>query len=128
MLLFDIDNFKEINDTHGHETGDMVLKKLVDVLKVNFRSDDYICRIGGDEFVVFMSHTAKVNESLIARKIREINRMLGNVDELPPVSISVGITHGVDAADTKELFERADSALYTAKNKGKHTYSFYTNN
>lgn len=126
MLLFDIDNFKSINDTYGHETGDMVLKKLVDVLRVNFRSDDYICRIGGDEFVVFMSHTAKVNESLISRKIREINRMMENDDELPPASISVGITHGEDASDAKELFERADSALYTAKNKGKHTYSFYT--
>lgn len=126
MLLFDVDNFKEINDTYGHETGDMVLKKLVDVLRVNFRSDDYICRIGGDEFVVFMTHTSKVDESLIIGKINEINRMLGNNEELPAVSISVGITHGKDAADAAELFEKTDSALYCAKKAGKHTFSFNT--
>jgi len=62
----------------------------------------------------------------LRKAAREINRMLGNDDELPSVSISVGITHGIDVSDAKELFERADSALYTAKNKGKHTYSFYT--
>ena len=124
MLLFDVDNFKEINDTYGHETGDMVLRKLVEILRVNFRSDDYICRIGGDEFVVLMSHTSKVGESLIVGKVNEINRMLGNSEEIPAVSVSVGITHGMDAADVRELFEKTDSALYRAKHKGKHTYSF----
>ena len=54
MILFDVDNFKNINDTFGHEVGDRVLERLARILKKQFRSEDYVCRIGGDEFVVFM--------------------------------------------------------------------------
>ena len=58
MMLLDVDNFKNINDTYGHETGDKVLVRLVEILRKNFRMDDYICRIGGDEFVIFMVHSS----------------------------------------------------------------------
>jgi len=126
MLLFDVDNFKGINDTYGHETGDEVLKKLVQVLKNNFRSDDYVCRIGGDEFVVFMVHTTEMQHNLIVQKINEINRELGDTgDGLPSASISVGIAHGTDASDPEDLFEKTDEAMYKAKQSGKHTYAFY---
>lgn len=126
MMLFDVDNFKSINDTYGHETGDKVLIKLVQVLRRNFRSDDYVCRIGGDEFVVFMVHASGAQKELIAQKINEINRCMQTADDgLPPASISVGIVHGSDGADAEDLFEKTDAAMYRSKKKGKQTYTFY---
>ncbi|MDO5703090.1 MAG: GGDEF domain-containing protein [Lachnospiraceae bacterium] len=126
MMLFDIDNFKSINDTYGHETGDRVLIKLVRILKKNFRSDDYICRIGGDEFVVFMVHSGNIKHNLIASKIEKINSELSDLsDGLPAATISVGIAHGNSASDAENLFEKTDSAMYKAKQSGKHTYAFY---
>lgn len=126
MLLFDIDNFKAINDTYGHETGDKVLIKLVEVLRNNFRSDDYICRIGGDEFVVFMVHSPQIQREQITSKIEKINLALDETaDGLPRASISVGITHGTDVDNVKELFENTDAAMYQAKQSGKRTYRFH---
>ena len=126
MLLFDVDNFKSINDDYGHDTGDAVLIKLVNVLHKHFRPDDFICRIGGDEFVVFMQHSPEKQEKLIAQKIEDINKALGETDDnLPPASISVGIVHGSEAEKVEELFEKTDEAMYRAKQNGKQTYSFY---
>ncbi len=127
MMLFDVDNFKTINDTYGHETGDRVLVKLVRVLKNIFRSDDYVCRIGGDEFVVFMVHANEMQQGLIAAKIDRINQELKETDDgLPEASISVGIVHGSDAGDAASLFEKTDEAMYQSKQRGKHTYTFYS--
>lgn len=127
MVLIDVDNFKTINDTYGHDTGDKVLIKLVQVLNSVFRDDDCICRIGGDEFVVFMVHSSGMHRRLIESKIDQINDELEVTDEgLPPISISVGIVNGKDVTDTANLFEKADATMYNAKKSGKHTYSFYT--
>ena len=123
MMLVDVDNFKTINDTYGHEVGDKVLTKLVQVLKKNFRSDDYICRIGGDEFVVFMVHSSEMQHNQVASKIKAINKELNEPEDgLPPVTISVGITHGTEATDAVDLFEKTDAAMYQAKKNGKRTY------
>ena len=125
MMLFDVDNFKIINDTYGHEVGDKVLVKLVRVLKNNFRSDDCICRIGGDEFVVLMVHIEDNQRDLVAEKIRKINRELEEADDgLPPASISVGISHGREASDVVTLFKKSDEAMYRSKRIGKHTFTF----
>ena len=127
MMLFDVDNFKSINDTYGHETGDNALIKLVNTLKHVFRDDDCICRIGGDEFVVFMVHSSGMNHRLIESKIEQINSELEDTsDELPPISISVGIVNGKDITDTSHIFEKIDEAMYESKTKGKHTYTFYS--
>lgn len=126
MLLFDVDNFKEINDSYGHEIGDRVLVKLVRVLKSKFRSDDHICRIGGDEFVVFLVHSAKIDREQLAEKVNGINRELAKDDDgLPVISVSVGIVHGSESSDAEDLFRKTDDAMYQAKQKGKQTYSFY---
>jgi diguanylate cyclase (GGDEF)-like protein len=126
MLLFDVDNFKSINDEYGHDTGDKVLVKLVQILKSNFRSDDYICRIGGDEFVVFMVHAGKTQRNLIENKIHTVLKKLADTEDgLPQVSVSVGITHGSDAADSEKLFNLTDKAMYRAKQNGKRGYAFY---
>ncbi len=127
MILLDVDNFKNINDSYGHETGDRVLVKLVQTLKTIFRDDDHICRIGGDEFVILMVHSGEVPRKLLEEKIDQINQLLESTDDgLPPVSISIGIMHGKDAGDGSALFEKTDVAMYESKKKGKHTYTFYT--
>jgi diguanylate cyclase (GGDEF)-like protein len=125
MLLFDVDNFKTINDTQGHTVGDEAIKKVARVLKDNFRGDDYVCRIGGDEFVVLMNHAPKKVSSLIAHKVKQINRDLAAADsDVPAYSVSVGIAHGSDANNVENLFAKCDNALYESKSRGKHTYTF----
>ena len=126
LMMLDVDNFKTINDTYGHETGDKVLKKLVQVLKKNFRSDDYICRLGGDEFVVFMVHSDEMQRKLIEMKLEKISQELSNAgDGVPSVSVSVGIVHGTQASDVETLLSKGDEAMYKSKERGKHTFTFY---
>ncbi len=127
MLLIDIDNFKNINDTYGHDMGDRILMKVAATLSSYFRSDDYICRLGGDEFVIFMVHTDETQNKLIASKINQINIELAKEDDdLADTSISVGIAHGSQGMDPQQLYKWADEALYETKRKGKRGYTFYT--
>jgi diguanylate cyclase (GGDEF)-like protein len=126
VLSIDVDNFKTVNDTYGHDTGDKVLQKVVQVLKGSFRSDDYVCRTGGDEFVVFMVHTNALQRKLIKAKMEQISRELANSDDgLPPVSVSVGIVHGSQATDPETLLKKGDAAMYESKKQGKNTFTFY---
>ncbi len=127
MMLFDVDNFKTINDTYGHETGDKVLQKVVNTLRSIFRDNDCICRIGGDEFVVFMVNSGGMPQRLIESKVAQINIDLANTEDgLPPISTSVGIVNGKDVTDPSKLFEMTDAAMYRSKNSGKSTYTFYS--
>jgi diguanylate cyclase (GGDEF)-like protein len=129
VLMFDLDNFKGINDTYGHETGDKVLIKLVDILKRNFRSEDYICRVGGDEFVIFMVHANADYKEMIASKIDKINEELADTsDGLPATSISVGVVHGHGVVDAESLMRETDKAMYKSKKRGKSTYTFSGDN
>lgn len=126
LLLVDVDDFKLVNDSYGHETGDLVLRRVADTLKSNFRSDDYVCRIGGDEFVVFMVHSDEKQQKLLVSKVEQINAELERGEGgLPPVTVSVGIAHGKQTDTPAALFERTDEAMYAAKRNGKHGYAFY---
>ena len=88
--------------------------------------DDCICRIGGDEFVVFLAHSGQIERRLIESKINLINSLLEKTDDgLPPISISVGIICGKGVTDISEVFEKADKAMYESKMRGKHTFTFY---
>lgn len=127
LLLIDGDNFKSVNDNYGHETGDRMIKKMADTIRRNFRPEDYVCRIGGDEFVVFVTKTSEEQRDMIISRINKINEELAKKkDGLPPLSISVGIAHGKGIEEPAKLFEQADQSLYETKNRGKHGYSFYT--
>lgn len=127
MMLFDADTFKQINDEFGHEQGDKVLKRIASTLKKNFRSDDYICRIGGDEFVVFMVHISDDPKTLIEQKVQRINRDLGSGDGgIPPITLSAGIAFGREGTDAGTLFRRADIALYYVKDHGKDGCCFWS--
>ncbi len=126
MLLFDVDNFKMYNDTYGHETGDKVLIKAVKIIQKVLRDDDCICRIGGDEFVVFLLHAAGISRELIETRIDQIRVLLENKEDgLPPIYLCIGIVNGKDVSDTTEMLERADEAMYQSKKSGKGSYTFY---
>ena len=125
MLLIDIDDFKDINDTYGHAVGDTVLRFVADTLKANFRFSDLVCRLGGDEFAVIMRKTGPVYKEMIVKKIEAINKTLQNPETgLPPTSISVGVVFGRDGHSAQSMYELADQALYRVKNNGKKSYEF----
>ena len=128
LLLVDTDKFKGINDNYGHETGDRVLKKIARSLLGNFRQNDYVCRIGGDEFAVLMLNVGTLESERICEKVRYINRELAaTADEpLPAVSVSVGVAHGAGAEDWSELFRHADGVLYKVKKDGGRGCRVYT--
>ncbi len=126
VLIIDVDKFKEINDTYGHATGDDVLKMIAETLKNTFRSDDYICRVGGDEFVVFMLHMDEQRHELIDLKISYINKVLADPGyDLPATSISVGVSFGCSEDDLQTSLKHADEALYKMKSEGRQGCSFY---
>ena len=125
LLMVDADDFKSINDNHDHETGDKMLVKIATVLKNNFRSNDCICRIGGDEFVVVMVNTNPSQKAMIKSKLKKVNQELMNTDDgLPPITVSVGIAHGSEASDDIDLLRRADHAMYQLKRNSKSGYQF----
>lgn len=126
VLIIDADKFKEVNDNYGHAVGDKILQKLAMTLKKTFRSEDYICRIGGDEFVVFMKYVNDGLKDLIILKSKQINETLADTsDGLPPVSTSIGVAFGQNAQSTKDLIQHADDTLYRVKERGRCGCSFY---
>lgn len=125
LILIDLDNFKNINDTYGHSGGDTALKEVARLLRENFKSDDYVCRIGGDEFAVIMKELkAKAGEAIL-RKIRSINELLAGIKELSNVSVSAGAALS-DEGYSKDLYEKADKALYYVKDHGRSGCKIYS--
>ena len=129
LLLIDVDKFKSVNDTYGHDMGDRVLANVARVLRESFRSVDFVCRIGGDEFATIMAHTGPQFTELIRGKIEHINERLGHPEdaEMPPVSVSVGVAFGSEARESAEsLVKDADKALYQVKEHGRCGVAFYS--
>lgn len=120
LLLVDVDHFKDINDTYGHEMGDRMLLWVGEVLRSSFRAQDHVCRIGGDEFTVLMHNVNPQHTQLIEKKVSAMNqRLTSPVDDRPPVSISVGVAFGREDSTPSNLYERADEALYRVKENGR---------
>lgn len=125
LLLVDVDLFKEVNDTYGHEIGDKVLRKVAQMLYASFRSSDFVARIGGDEFAVIMTDVTKDQTEVIQNKIQIINdHLTRGVDGLPKVSLSVGAAFSLEGFD-QDLYKNADRALYQVKEQGRCGCSFY---
>lgn len=126
LILIDIDTFKGVNDTYGHAVGDAILKRVARLLTVTFRTIDYVCRIGGDEFAIIMVEMTSEFSYTITEKITEINRQLAIAEgNIPAVSISVGVAFTDRKNPGKSQFTDADSALYYTKEHGKKGCSFY---
>jgi diguanylate cyclase (GGDEF)-like protein len=124
LLLFDIDNFKSINDTYGHDAGDRILTRVSDTIFGNFRAQDYICRIGGDEMAVIMVHTDMSLASLIESKVKKINKTLSEKDgQDPSVQVSCGVAFGESGINSETIFKRADTCLYEVKDGEKEMIS-----
>ena len=126
MIICDVDIFKHVNDTYGHAVGDAILKKVANLLQTTFRSIDYVCRIGGDEFAVIMVDVNQELSYTISEKITVINNQLYcPTDDLPAISLSVGVAFTDRANPGESIFKDADEALYRVKQNGKHGCGFY---
>ena len=127
LVLIDLNEFKKINDTYGHDVGDRALIKVANVLNRNFRAHDFVCRIGGDEFAVIMIHTEPELKDKIAAKVKNINASLkadAQKEDLPPISLSAGVVFGELHHSISEIYKQADNALYKAKADSGHDVIF----
>ena len=122
-IILDIDNFKIINDTHGHSIGDAVLKQLSATIKHLLRKDDLFVRYGGEEFVILLPQTDLSNASEVAEKIRrEIANQILDINGLKiTYTVSLGVSESsLSDISLDELIKEADEKLYKAKNNGKN--------
>lgn len=131
LLFIDLDHFKEVNDTLGHDTGDLLLVEAARRIRACVRETDAVARLGGDEFTVLLSGIEKDEAAIVERIARNIldNLIapfhLGNEEAY--VSASIGITlYPGDATSIEGLFKNADQAMYLSKHQGRNRYSYFT--
>ncbi|MGM9959002.1 MAG: GGDEF domain-containing protein [Erysipelotrichaceae bacterium] len=122
FVIFDVDKFKDINDTYGHEKGDEVLKEVGSLLQTTFRASDYAIRLGGDEFALVMMDMRRRNIDALKEKLNYLNKTLLNYN--PSVSLSIGVAFS-DAGFHEELYKQADSALYDVKKNGRGSFRVF---
>jgi diguanylate cyclase (GGDEF)-like protein len=119
VVLADLDRFKSLNDTYGHEAGDRALRMFAEILRSEVREGDLACRYGGEEFAVVLqgAETAEAIEAM--QRVRAELRRVSRAGDAPAVTASFGIAHSDDAADLDDLVHRADRALFAAKDAGR---------
>lgn len=121
VIALDIDHFKRVNDTYGHDIGDHVLQTLAQLMREASRADDVLCRVGGEEFLVLLSNTSLHTAAQVAERLRA---SVENhpIEPVGHITISLGVAHcpqdGVLRAD--QVLKQADDLLYQAKNKGRN--------
>ena len=123
LIFFDLDNFKKLNDTQGHQAGDLTLKRVAEIMIVEKRTEDIACRYGGEELVLILPETKKVSALVIAERIRQ--KVEEAELEFEGNSFGVTLSGGVaayplDAQNIKSLIHAADIALYQAKENGRN--------
>lgn len=131
VMFIDLDNFKNINDTLGHGTGDMLLKAVAQRILDCLREGDTVARLGGDEFIVMLPDLAHIQDAAqVAQKILDILSQSFDIAQLELyVSASIGISiYPNDAREMEGLLANADAAMYHAKKLGKNNYQFFTAN
>lgn len=127
LFFIDLDGFKIVNDTLGHDIGDLLLKEVGKIFEATLRLEDYIFRIGGDEFAVILNFSNEKDIEVIANKIiKNINKPIKIKNHNLYVGCSIGITKfPQDAKDLQGLLKYSDTAMYKAKENGKNRFEFY---
>jgi len=120
LLMLDIDKFKDINDTFGHQRGDHTLKEVSSILTQNVRKGDLAARLGGDEFLVILPNTNQDNAEKIAKRIKEDISSLDIFNKSYYTTVSIGAATLNKKDDVESLLKRADDALYKAKERGRN--------
>jgi diguanylate cyclase (GGDEF)-like protein len=117
-LMIDLNGFKQVNDRLGHETGDLVLKRVAQELKALLRQSDILARLGGDEFVAALPETTPAQATMVAEKLRHVTIQMPEAHEqgLPPVTLSVGMSRiGHHEDGPQDMLRAADQSLYADK-------------
>ncbi|HSC69475.1 MAG TPA: GGDEF domain-containing protein [Cellvibrio sp.] len=122
IAIFDIDHFKRINDSYGHQAGDRVIKVIGRSIAKRLREVDFICRYGGEEFVVLMPETDSKTALMVLEAVRDAiaNAAFNYKDQPISITVSVGLTEFKINDELETAFERADQALYIAKSTGRN--------
>lgn len=122
IIMVDIDDFKKINDTFGHQTGDAVLQKVAHDLQKSVRTSDIVGRYGGEEFIIYLSSVDEESIMRVGEKLRHVVEK--KVEKIPPVTVSIGGVTGLLEHDVHnelmDLIHSADQQLYSAKQQGKN--------
>jgi diguanylate cyclase (GGDEF)-like protein len=125
LIMLDIDHFKNVNDTYGHSTGDTVLIRLSEIISKNIREHDKFYRIGGEEFAIISLH-ATLNDALeFAERLRQEVKT-SSFEKIGSLTVSIGISQIHEDDTGSKLFDRADKALYNAKENGRDQVQVYT--
>ncbi len=128
-VMFDLDHFKEVNDTHGHDTGDLVLKEVAAYTIARLRQEDALIRYGGEEFLAILQHTSREGARTFSERLRaEVASRIFNEDQHPlHITLSAGVaSHPDDGkfATPEDMITLADKRLYVAKNTGRNRVVF----
>ncbi|EQA35911.1 diguanylate cyclase (GGDEF) domain protein [Leptospira inadai serovar Lyme str. 10] len=125
LFLFDLDDFKKINDSKGHAFGDDILKLVAGTLMYSFRTEDISCRVGGEEFAVILPETTRKNSSVAIERFRTYLRNSSKNDFGIEVTVSGGVSeYPADTEESNRLYSIADSRLYEAKAAGKNRITY----
>ncbi len=119
MIMFDIDDFKKINDTYGHSAGDYVLSAIARDVKTQIRTSDILCRIGGEEFAIILPETSLESAVVAAEKIRSAVEKQNYIDG-ERITVSVGVESFTEGHDFNSFYKAVDSLLYHSKENGKN--------
>lgn len=128
LLMIDADNFKNVNDTYGHKTGDKVLTELVACCQNDLREDDIVCRFGGEEFVIYLENTNIHSAQIVAERLRQ---SISNLEiesekgEKFHFTVSIGVVSSEKTASLDVLLRQVDDAMYLAKNNGRNRVEAY---
>lgn len=128
LLYVDLDDFKQINDTYGHEAGDYILKTVAERLQKNCRVTDSAARLGGDEFAILLERVDELKSNAIAAKLLDqVSKEVKWKSHKINISLSLGIAYYPKTAnDIRDLLRQADEAMYMAKKSGKDNYCFFS--
>ncbi|BBH21613.1 hypothetical protein Back11_29580 [Paenibacillus baekrokdamisoli] len=121
LAIFDIDNFKKVNDLFGHRAGDAVLQRVSELIRSKVSAHDFVARYGGEEFAILFTEKAKLEAFNLVEQIRlEVSQAPHELQQGRPVTVSVGFAEYESGEGKEHFFNRADQALYKAKNMGKN--------